>query len=627
MRSSPDLDQAYFWEKGVMALLLLLPVTFYHFSVLYTHTRIYRWIIPLCYVAAAIVILVARTGLIASGMQIKSYGYAPVTGPLFFPISVICFSLMILALVNLFKFRKKSFYAEERNRTNYIITGVIISLIATPFDLLPLLGWPLYPGIIIGNIIFCLMVAIAIVKHNLLDIRIVMKRGTAYVLMSTIVAIPYVLIIFILNRLFAQVAPLWAIIIPIIILSILLQPIWSFVQRLVNRAYYRERYTYLQALEEFSRRTHDTTDLNLLSQTLVELVGKALQTSSVVLLLRTGSGDFNLIASTDKGDTRMIFKNHSPIIHWLEYKRGVIEFSDFDNIPQLQAMTKEEKNELVKRNIELVVSLKTKKDELFGLLLLGTKLSQQRYSEEDKQLVSNVTDLVAIELENARLYNIEKTMRTELEKQEARRTEFLHTVAHELKTPLTAVLSSSELLAEESPIPAEIRPKLIDNIFRSALMMDRRVSELMDLAKLQIGDLKIEKQPVDIGSLIGNIATQMLVIFQNKQQIFKMEVHDSLPNVHGDKTKLEQIIYNLLSNANKFSPFESEIILRVKNIDNQVIIEVEDSAEVIPEEDRGKLFDPYFRSEDSDKKDRYPGLGLGLSISKRLVELHRGEIW
>jgi K+-sensing histidine kinase KdpD len=345
------------------------------------------------------------------------------------------------------------------------------------------------------------------------------------------------------------------------------------------------------------------------------------------LLLRAESGDFNLVASTSSNSTSLTLINRSPVLHWLRVNRGVIEFSDFDNVPQLQAMTKEEKSELTKRDIELMVPLKTKKDELFGLLLIGKKLSQQHYTEEDKQLVANVTDLVAMELENARLYNIEKTIRKELEKQETQRTEFLHTVAHELKTPLTAVLSSSELMADDSLVPDNMKPKLINNIFRSALMMDRRVTELLDLAKLQIGNLKVDMEPVDMGTILGNVTSQMQVLFQNKNQHFKMEILNSLPEINADRAKLEQVVYNLLSNANKFSPFESEIILRANKKDGQLIIEVEDSAEVIPEDDRGKLFDPYFRSEDSLKKDRYPGLGLGLAISRRLVELHSGEIW
>ena len=105
-----------------------------------------------------------------------------------------------------------------------------------------------------------------------------------------------------------------------------------------------------------------------------------------------------------------------------------------------------------------------------------------------------------------------------------------------------------------------------------------------------------------------------------------MEIPEKLPPVKADRVKLEQVIYNLLSNANKFSPYDSEIILRVRGKDSRIEIEVEDSAAIIPDKEKEKVFSPYYRSSDAEKKDRFPGLGLGLAISKRIVELHNGEI-
>ena len=95
----------------------------------------------------------------------------------------------------------------------------------------------------------------------------------------------------------------------------------------------------------------------------------------------------------------------------------------------------------------------------------------------------------------------------------------------------------------------------------------------------------------------------------------------------GERTKLDEVLTNLLSNANKFSPKGSNITLRAKEIDNRVIVEVEDSAPAITEEEKANLFAPYYRGEDADKRQRFPGVGLGLAISKQLVELHQGEIW
>jgi len=234
---------------------------------------------------------------------------------------------------------------------------------------------------------------------------------------------------------------------------------------------------------------------------------------------------------------------------------------------------------------------------------------------------------MATELENARLYDSEKVMRQKLEKQDAQKTEFLHSVAHELKTPLTAILSSSELLDKASSMAPDLRKRLINNVQRSAFSMSRRVAELLDLARSQIGEMRIEPEPVEIAHIVNEVASQLRILFENKEQTLTLEIADSLPKVNADREKLEQVLFNLLSNANKFSPTGNTVVLRARNADRQIVVEVEDSAPAVTDEEKRRLFDPYYRSEDLQKRERFPGLGLGLSISKNLVELHQGKIW
>jgi signal transduction histidine kinase len=157
--------------------------------------------------------------------------------------------------------------------------------------------------------------------------------------------------------------------------------------------------------------------------------------------------------------------------------------------------------------------------------------------------------------------------------------------------------------------------------------MDKKVAGLLDLAQMQIGELKIEPKPLEIGRMITEAASQLCILFEKKEQTLTLEIPDSLPKVNADRGKLEQVLFNLLSNANKFSPTGSNIILRAREMDRRIIVEVDDSAPVVTEEEKRKLFDPYYRGEDADKRKRLPGLGLGLAISKKLVDLHQGQIW
>jgi len=97
--------------------------------------------------------------------------------------------------------------------------------------------------------------------------------------------------------------------------------------------------------------------------------------------------------------------------------------------------------------------------------------------------------------------------------------------------------------------------------------------------------------------------------------------------VEADRERVDQILSNLLSNANKFSPSGSSIAVRAKARNNSVVVQVDDSAPTITEEEKTKIFDPYYRGEDADRRARVPGIGLGLALCKQLVELHHGRIW
>jgi len=629
MRSSPNLQRAYYWENWLIGLIPLMSVIFYHFSIRHTRIRINKKILPLAYAISIILIVVARTtDLIIQGMQLKPYGYAPIAGPLLPPLILFGYVFTLMALFNFLKANKITPYAEVKNQNNYIVTGLIFSLIGGAFDLLPILGLPLYPGVIIGNIIFCLITTMAIVKHHLLDIHLVFRKGLAYVLMSTIVAIPYVGIIILFNTIFGKVAPAWAFFLLILLLAIALQPLWNIVQRLVDRWFYRERFDYLKALNIFAEKTHDISDLNQFSDSLVKLASKALQASNIYLLLRS-EYEYSQVSSLMSGNTNQLkLKNHSPLIRWLQDNKGLLSIQDMDIIPQMQALTTKEITELRERGIVLVVPLKTRKKELIGLLLLGQKLSERLYSEEDKQIISTVADRVAIELENARLYSLEKDVRCELEKEIEQKTGFLHNVAHELKTPLTAIISSAEIL--ESELPSNTynhRQKLIQNIKYSAWLMDKRVAELLNLARIQIGSLGINPEYLEVNIIVKDTISQLLPLFKNKEQSLKLEIQNSLPKIKADRGQLEQILFNILSNANKFSPTGGNIIVRTKQVDDSLVVEVQDSAPAITEKDSEKLFTPYYRGEDVNKRQRISGLGLGLAISKKLVELHQGKIW
>jgi signal transduction histidine kinase len=408
MRASPDIGHAYNWEKWIAILAPVMAVIFYHFTVRFTGIIINKWLLPAAYAACVIFASISRTGLIISGMKVKSFGFIAAGGPVFPLWGLFSYVLLVMAFRSLWRLFRHSPLAEERNRSTYVMIGLGVSLLGGFFDVLPILGLPLYPGAIIGNIIFCLLTTVAILKHNLLDIRIVVRKSIAYFLTSAAMAIPVIGLFFLATYLLAEspAAP-WVYFFLIIILAFSVPALWRLMQRQVDRWFYRDRYDYLKALETFSWHAQSLSDISGISENTVKMLAGALRSSNVYLLQPLSkSGDFQVVcdASGTGGGYGVVIKAQSPLLKWLQRSSGLLRSSDIPNIPQLQNVAWEE-NELLERiGVELIVPLKGRGGRISGLLMVGKKMAGQPYSIEDTQMAATTGNQIAVTLENMRLY-------------------------------------------------------------------------------------------------------------------------------------------------------------------------------------------------------------------------------
>ncbi|MBN1691174.1 MAG: GAF domain-containing sensor histidine kinase [Dehalococcoidia bacterium] len=202
---------------------------------------------------------------------------------------------------------------------------------------------------------------------------------------------------------------------------------------------------------------------------------------------------------------------------------------------------------------------------------------------------------------------------------------FLSALSHELKTPLTAIIASTGLLIEELDRRHEaVLLKLAQNISRSASSLQNRLNELINLSKNKDESYGIAKKEFDFSMLAAGVADQVLSLAKQKKQTLSLEVEPYI-KINADDQRIEQVLLNLLSNAIKFTPEGGQIFLRAARDGNRLVINVQDTGPGIPNEEKRKLFIPYYHP--SSDRSGIPGLGLGLAISKQIVELHGGAIW
>jgi len=235
----------------------------------------------------------------------------------------------------------------------------------------------------------------------------------------------------------------------------------------------------------------------------------------------------------------------------------------------------------------------------------------------------NITERKQAEEQLQLLYKHERDIRQQLEEEIQKRVEFTRALVHELKTPITPVLAATELLLEE--IKDERSLKLVQSIDRSASNLNRRIDELMDLIRGETGMLPLNLMSVDAVSLLRDIGHEMIPVALRDGYSLTVDLPSSNPVVSADIDRFRQIVMNLLNNAFKFTPTGGEITLRAREEGDNLIMEVQDTGPGISKADQKRLFDPYYRRVED--RERLSGLGLGLGLAKRLVELHGGRIW
>ncbi|MDP2720043.1 MAG: GAF domain-containing sensor histidine kinase, partial [Dehalococcoidia bacterium] len=265
-----------------------------------------------------------------------------------------------------------------------------------------------------------------------------------------------------------------------------------------------------------------------------------------------------------------------------------------------------------------------------GTLVFFQKSPVRRFTKYLRELARSFADSVAVALEKARLYELEKEERLALKKIEDQRQLFLSAITHELRTPITSMKLSTDLLAEElEASELSTTRRLLANIHRSVDSLNSRIDDLVRFVRLNAPDLTINKETVSLQLVVKSALDLCQPFFTQKKQVIVTELPASLPPVMADRFRLEQILSNLLLNAGKFTPEGSTITLRAAVPGNSayrgsVLVEIEDcGVPGIAAEDIENIFEPFSRG----RGKTVTGLGLGLAIARRLVNVHGGRIW
>lgn len=269
-----------------------------------------------------------------------------------------------------------------------------------------------------------------------------------------------------------------------------------------------------------------------------------------------------------------------------------------------------------------------REESVTGVILLESH-QEEVCSEEALGFLMRLGDHASIAIANAQLYDA-------VQAANVAKSEFVSFVAHELKNPMTSIKGYTELLAARAVGPVnETQASFLQVICSNIDRMNTLVSDLNDLSKIEAGRMRLEFARIDLKDVVVEVERSTRRQIEEKGQTFEIRIPADLPIVWADNNRLMQVLINLVSNAHKYTDAGGKIILGAEvfgepsgssNTDWTVHVWVCDNGIGITDEDKARIFQKFFRSDDP-KTREIPGAGLGLNITRSLVEMQEGKIW
>ncbi len=365
----------------------------------------------------------------------------------------------------------------------------------------------------------------------------------------------------------------------------------------------RERERRTTALYSLSDKITAETDLNQVLQTVVKTVAQSTK-RDVALFMPGPQEGFPVSSVYSTTEALSLTERENSLLQWVFELRQ-------------ESLSRNDRGD----GMDHLFIPVHNKETCLAVLVLESPSGQVFSQEESKDLeaLANLTALaitrmhLAIEAEQAKWFAESEKLHRAL----------LNAVSHDLRTPLASITGAvTELLSEGDLYNAESRATLLRTIREGALRMNRFVANLLDMARLESGILKPNREWCDISDIIGVALKEVRDMLPEDR--LRIEVPAEAPLIRADFSLIEQVLINLLENASKYSPPESKISIIVTINQGELLVEIGDCGFPVPADDRLRIFDKFYRLHSSK---HMTGTGLGLSICKGIIEAHGGKIW
>ncbi|WP_338738138.1 diguanylate cyclase [Candidatus Dehalogenimonas loeffleri] len=401
-------EQLQFWNEMVVVAITWIGVAYYHFVRVYVNKPGGIWVY-IGYAFTFTILILALNGMVVSNVSLVNGYILHDIRPWDIVIGSIIAPFVIAGVYMLLRRYRQSIDPVDRNRTVYLLLGsaalIILSYI-TPFT-------PALAGLTtdhIGNIINTALIAYAISRFHLLDIKLVARRGLTFLILVTALAATYAGMLFLTLQLFPGIPQTTVMIITGIIVTLLAltaRPLTHFIAVTVDRIFYRENYVHRQELLNFSNKMSYILNLEELSQAILPPLAQALNISHAALLFQNNpAADFTVqYIYPENHELRNSFRMpaDNPIVEWMDRKGRAISPAQVHSMAEFKGLWQSEKEQLANADLALIHPIKSR-DKLVGIIATGNKNNGGVYSTEDLELINRISSQAGVIIENAQLF-------------------------------------------------------------------------------------------------------------------------------------------------------------------------------------------------------------------------------
>jgi signal transduction histidine kinase len=634
---SKDKESAFLYWKLAHVGIIFIPILYFHVSVVFCNL-LNKKILFLLYVIFSLFLLSNISNMLfQKNLRFVFSSFYYIKPTILYYVFFCIWALIALAGILNYVFSYYRFTGIKKIQIKYFIFATIFGFSGGLMNFLPVFHIDIFPY---GNLLvplFPIVVTYAILRYRLMDINLIIKKGMVYSISAGILTSFFVVLVITMTKFLsdeAGIASFTITIIAALIIAVLFNPLKNRIQLLIDKTFYKRTYDYYTTIQKVSRELASMFEINKIFSFIGNIIFSTLGLSNIYILSADSGADYKVVyhmsykGEKKDGKTRnekvMLERDgdnkHVPRFNINPDFINILRHSDDvvikDELPGVVEIFGKETIERIEKtmesyNGEVIVPVFVD-NKLSVLMMLGEKLSGDIFTREDINLLVTISNQTAVALKNARLY---------AEKLGADRFASMGlmsaTFAHEIRNPLTSIKTFAQLL------PEKYKDDEFREVFSKVVIDDiERINRLIkDLLSFSDEKSLTFKENFDVISLMDGVLNNLKTKLNlEDRKIYVEKIYKSVKIIlSGDSKKLKQAFINIITNACQAIGESGTLKITITPNGKYVDIMINDTGSGISQEDIEKIFDPFYTTSPM-------GMGLGLAISKKIIEDHGGMV-